>query len=72
MGDSRADVPGRVVKFPIAPESGHPEAVSTTLVATCAEAPGECAGCGKFGTAKIFRTVHAVYFFCSSCGYIWD
>ena len=72
MRESILDVSDRVVRFPVAPQAAITEDVSTTIAAAVAEPLKDCPGCGEIGSATILRTVHAAYFFCSSCTCAWS
>jgi transcription elongation factor Elf1 len=49
--------------------SGH---VPMTLAATSSERLFDCPVCEEIERARAFKTVHAVYFFCSACAHAWS
>jgi hypothetical protein len=72
MSESILDAPFRVLTFPVATDTGGPLGLSTAVVETSGVLSGDCPDCGKIGSAKVFRTVYAAYFFCSSCACAWS
>ena len=52
--------------------AGLSEHVATTLAATSSERLFDCPVCEEIESARAFKTVHAVYFFCSACTHAWS
>ena len=52
--------------------AGLSENMATTFAASSGALLFDCPACDEVDSAKAFKTVHAVYFFCSACNHAWS